>query len=65
MAATSKPAVSRSCWLSAREQEAVITRRVCEPEKQVRGVRLGCQPAVTVGTKTSDKLCLTPGWHCM
>lgn len=44
--ATLQPALSGYCWVSAREQEAVITTLVWEPEKQVRGVRLGCHPAV-------------------
>lgn len=46
MTATLQPALCGYCWLSAREQEAVITTLVREPEKQVRGVRLGCHPAV-------------------
>lgn len=42
---TLQPALSGYCWPSAREQEAVITTLVWEPEKQVREVRLGCHVA--------------------
>lgn len=62
MRMTLHPALSRYCWISATEQEAVITKLVWEPEKQVRGLRLGCHPAVA-GRRKKNKV--THGWHCM
>lgn len=54
-AATYGPAVCGSCWLGAKDQEAVITVHVCEPEKQVRGGSFGCHPVVTVREKKKKK----------
>lgn len=60
-AATSVPAACGSCWLGAKDQEAVVTVQVCEQEKQVRGASFGCHPADTL--RKRDKPCLTPGWQ--
>lgn len=51
------PATCGPCWLSAKDQEAVIAAHICEQEKQVRGGSLGCHPAVSVRKVTN------PVWH--
>lgn len=47
-AVTSGQAVCGSCWLGARDQEAVVAASAGEPEKQVRGGSFGHHPAVCV-----------------
>lgn len=63
MTATLQPALSGYWWLSAREQEAVITTLVWEPEKQVRGVRLGCHPAVAARRKKQSDTWVAVALH--
>lgn len=53
-----EPAACGSCWLSAKDQEAVTTAPVCEQEKQVKAQSVGCHPAVSLWEKVTD-----PAWH--